>query len=236
MRYVIFGTGRVASSLAPWLGALGHEATLIPKGEADPGSKICRAALANADVIAAAIPDDAIAGWRDLFSGLIGGRPAIHFSGAAVVEGVWSCHPLCSFPKTPLPSSALDRVAFALEAGAPDLKQLIPGAPNPTLRIAAADRAFYHALAVLSGNFAAHLFNETAKAMAARLGVDAGAVLTPYLEGVVARFAENPASSMTGPVARRDRTTVAANLAALEATPDLANLYRAFLASAWPDR
>jgi predicted short-subunit dehydrogenase-like oxidoreductase (DUF2520 family) len=98
------------------------------------------------------------------------------------------------------------------------------------------DRAFYHALAVVSGNFAAHLWNEAAAAFAARITPNAGDILSDYFGSVVARFRESPTASLTGPVARRDGATVKANLDALAAEPRLQSLYRAFLDSAWPDR
>jgi predicted short-subunit dehydrogenase-like oxidoreductase (DUF2520 family) len=52
---------------------------------------------------------------------------------------------------------------------------------------------------------------------------------------LVDRFREHPFDSMTGPVKRRDRATVEANLAALENEPELVSLYATFLALAWPD-
>jgi len=67
------------------------------------------------------------------------------------------------------------------------------------------------------------------------VGLAPDAVLAGYLAGVVERFRESPLDSMTGPVARRDRASVEANLAALAGEPRLTALYQAFLSSAWPD-
>jgi predicted short-subunit dehydrogenase-like oxidoreductase (DUF2520 family) len=97
-----------------------------------------------------------------------------------------------------------------------------------------ADRAYYHALAVLSGNFAAHLWNEAAKGFAGRLKVAPETILASYLAGLVERFRESPYDSLTGPVGRRDRASVEANLAALEGEPKLKALYASFIMSAWP--
>lgn len=115
------------------------------------------------------------------------------------------------------------------------LSAILPGAENPEFVIADQDRAYYHALAVLSGNFAAHMWNETAKRFASRFDVAPETVIASYLSGVVDRFVENPKNSMTGPIARRDQETVRANLEALADDPQLYALYRAFLKSAWPD-
>ncbi|GAB4518723.1 MAG: DUF2520 domain-containing protein [Amphiplicatus sp.] len=235
MKYAIVGAGRVARSIAAYLRALNHEAALIGRAESQARAPSCLRALAAADVIAAAIPDHALAPWRRAYDDAVAGKPAIHFSGALVIEGMWSYHPLYSFPPAPLPPETTARIAFARQEGAPPLASLIPGAKNPEFVVADADRAFYHALAVLSGNFAAYLWNETAKAFSGRLAGLPADVLAGYLHGVVDRFAESPFGSLTGPVARRDRATVEANLDALAREPRLAGLYRAFLAAAWPD-
>ncbi|MBB5519468.1 DUF2520 domain-containing protein [Amphiplicatus metriothermophilus] len=235
MKYAIIGTGRVAQSIAAYLRALNHEAALIARAESEARAPSCLRALAAADVIAAAIPDRALGPWRQAYNEAVADKLAIHFSGALLIEGMWSYHPLYSFPPAPLPPETTARVAFARQEGAPPLGSLVPGAKNPEFVVPDADRAFYHALAVLSGNFAAFLWNETAKAFSGRLSGAPANILAGYLHGVVDRFAESPFDSLTGPIARRDRATVEANLAALAREPRLAGLYRAFLAAAWPD-
>ena len=192
--------------------------------------------VARADVIAAAIPDDALDSWLETWRDRLAGKRAFHFSGARVIDGFPGYHPLYSFPQTPLAPAQFGAIAIAREPGAAPFAEIIPGANNPELAVAAEDRAFYHALAVVSGNFAAHLWNETAAAFAERLGPKGGEILSAYFASVVDRFRESPLSSMTGPVARRDAGTVAANLKALEASPRLRALYQAFLESAWPGR
>jgi predicted short-subunit dehydrogenase-like oxidoreductase (DUF2520 family) len=234
MRYVIVGTGRVGTSMAAWLARFGHDVATLSHAAARADPAGARAALAAADIVAAAIPDGALAGWAGTNREALEGRLAIHFSGALAVAGLWSYHPLFSFPRTALPGEVMDRIA--LQAGAPPLAAVFPGAPNPEFTVPDADRALYHALAVLSGNFAAHLWNEAARIFAERFVLPPEKVLAPYLAGIVDRFAESPLDSLTGPVARRDEATVAANLAALAGEPRLAALYRAFLASAWPER
>lgn len=228
MRIVIFGPGRVGRSVAAFSASLGHDVTLLSRADAD------RADVAGADIIAAAIPDDALAGWHAEWRGRLQGIRAFHFSGARVIEGLPGYHPLYSFPTAPLDPAEFRKIAIAREPGAAPFAAIIPGADNPEFAVAAEDRAFYHALAVVSGNFAAHLWNETAAAFADRLGPGGGEILSAYFASVVDRFRESPASSLTGPVARRDAETVTANLKALETAPRLRALYQAFLDSAWP--
>lgn len=229
MRIVIFGPGRVGRSLAAFAESLEHEPVLVARGEV--GEDV----VARADVVAAAIPDDAIADWFARWRTRLAGKRALHFSGARVIEGLPGYHPLYSFPAAPLDPALFGRIAIAREPGAPPFAAIVPGANNPEFTVADEDRAFYHALAVVSGNFAAHLWNETALAFRGRLGPDGGEILGAYFESVVDRFTESPDASLTGPVARRDGATVAANLEALKANPKLHALYEAFLKSVWPD-
>lgn len=234
MRLVIFGTGRVGTSIAHYARHLGLGVDAIDRRTAEESRQSVLALIAEADVVAAAIPDDFLAGWFAEWRPDIEDLPAIHFSGARIIEGMRGYHPLYSFPKTPLAPAVMAEIAIARETGAPPFSTIFKGARNPEFEIRPEDRAFYHALAVLSGNFAAHLWNETAKAMAARLRIAPEAAMGAYIAGVVDRFRESPFDSLTGPVARKDAATVRANLAALEAEPALLALYQAFLKSAWP--
>lgn len=235
-RYVIFGTGRVGPNMAVYLQSLGHEVRLVSRVEAEENRTACIRFLKDADIVAAAIPDDKLLSWRDEWRPEIGDQKiAIHFSGAASIEGVFGFHPLYSFPNAILPSGRMKEIAFACEPSAPSFAQVFPGAANAYFTVEAKDRARYHALAVLSGNLAAFIWNEAAKDFAALSGMPAEKVMGGYLTGVVDRFVENPADSMTGPVVRQDRTTVMKNLAGLEGAPKLKTLYEAFIKTAWPD-
>lgn len=234
MRVLIFGTGRVGASIAPYASHLGNEVSTVSHAMAATDPSAVRALIKASNIVAAAIPDDRLRAWWDEWRTDIGKRPAIHFSGAVTIEGVRSYHPLYSFPAHPLDPAIVGKIAIAREEGAPPFASAFPGAPNPEFVVTAGDRPYYHALAVLSGNFAAHLWNEAARGFAGRFGLPPEAILSSYLSGVVDRFRENPLDSMTGPVARRDTGTVAANLEALEDEPRLKALYEAFLESAWP--
>ncbi len=235
IRIALFGRGRLGSSFAAYAVALGHAVETIAKPAALARPVDARQTVERADLVAAAIPDDALEPWRQDWKGDIGARPAIHFSGARVIEGVCGYHPLYSFPRISLDPAVMAGVAIAREEGAPPFADILPGATNPEFVIKAADRALYHALAVVSGNFAAHLWNASAEAFARQFEIAPGTVLAPYFASLVDRFAEAPLNSLTGPVARRDIRTVELNLDALSEDAQLQALYRAFLASAWPE-
>lgn len=233
--YVIFGAGRVGMNISEYLADLGHAAALISHDEAKSDPDRCREKIASAQIIAAAVPDDAIAPWRRQWEDDLRDKIVIHFSGAAQVPGVAAFHPLYSFPSHAVSPQTMRTVTFACPKSGPAFGDVFAGAPNPHFEIADADRARYHALAVLSGNFSAFLWNETMKELAQFPGLDAEAAMHSYLGSIIERFAEAPTASLTGPVARKDAKSVAANLEALGANPKLKELYGAFLKGAWPD-
>lgn len=233
--YVIFGAGRVGRSMAGYLTHLGHTASLVTRVDAEQRRADCEKLIDSADVVAAAIPDGKLKSWRDGWRDVLGDKKTIHFSGAMTVEDMHGFHPLYSFPISPLAPEAMKEIAFACPLDGPSFADVFPGAPNPHFNVAAEDRARYHALAVLSGNFASFLWNETAKDFAMLGDIPPETILKSYFSGLVDRFVENPEASMTGPVLRKDRLTVETNLDALADNPTLKQLYEAFLSAAWPD-
>ena len=235
MKYVIFGPGRVGANVGRYLEMLGHDVALISRAAAENGRTSVSAAIERADVIAAAVPDSTIQPWYCTWRSIIGDKTAVHFSGALMVNGMISFHPLYSFPNGRLTADQLKSIAFAQTGEGPSFSDVFPGAQNPTFVIPPQERARYHALAVLSGNFAAYLWNETAKEFASRYDSAPAEILTAYFSSVVDRFTENPENSLTGPVARRDLESVEANLNSLNDTPRLQALYKSFLTSAWPE-
>ncbi len=233
--YVIFGCGRVGVNMATYLKHLGHKVRLLSHDDANNDRAACSKAIAGADVIAAAIPDDKLPAWHDEWRGEIGAKPAIHFSGAVSIDGFCGFHPLYSFPASPLSIDAMKEIAFACPLNGAPFAEIFPKAPNPHFEIADKDRARYHALAVLSGNMSSFVWNETAKEIAAYTGMAPERIMASYLGGILDGFVKNPASSLTGPIARHDKVTVERNLASLKDDPTLKGLYEAFLAAAWPD-
>jgi len=234
VKYAIFGPGRVGKNIAAYLTSLGSQTTLISRRDVRDDRTQCAGIVDSANVVVAAIPDSALESWYAEWRDNIGDRAAIHFSGAITIDGMHAYHPLYSFPPYKLDPGAIKDIAFACPAKGPAFLDIFPDAPNPHFTIEDKDRAHYHALAVLSGNFAAHLWNETAKVFEDRYNVSAETVLAGYFESVVDRFRESPMNSLTGPVARHDRASAEANLKSLEGDEKLTALYRAFLQSAWP--
>ncbi len=234
--YAVFGRGRVGLNLAAYLKSLGHEVQLISRRDVEARWDICVERVKDADIIAAAIPDDKLAGWYEAWRGEFKDTQIIiHFSGAASVDGIHAVHPLYSFPQSLLPMDRLQDIIFARVSSAPPFEEIFPGARNPHFTIEEKDRTRYHALAVLAGNLPAYIWNTTAMELSSLTGMTADKVMGTYLNSIIDRFGESPVDSLTGPVARRDRATVMRNLQGLEGSSELASFYKAFVAAAWPD-
>ncbi|NNL88427.1 MAG: DUF2520 domain-containing protein [Marinicaulis sp.] len=235
MRYVIFGAGRAGANIEAYLRHLGHGVDVILRRTALMDKGTCRGLIATADIVAAAIPDGAIPAWYEEWSDEIGERCAIHFSGAASVEGMAAYHPLFSFPRSVIDMAAFEAIGFACSQNAPAFGDIFPNAPNPNFVVNDKDRAFYHALAVVTGNLPAYLWNKSTPEIERFAGADVAKIMSVYLQSLIDRFQESPSDSLTGPVARRDAATVSSNLSALETNPELRALYETFLRVAWPD-
>ncbi len=238
--YVIFGAGRVGVNMAGYLKSLGHKVSLVSHDKVKSAPDDCARLVTSADIVAAALPDTKIGKWFDQWKNRLTDKPAIHFSGALTISGMFGYHPLFSFPVHKLSEQQLEKIVFACPQRGPDFAAIFPGAQNPNFVIPDHERGRYHALAVLSGNFISFLMNQTQQEFAAyftqgglnEMNAD---VFGTYIKSVMDRFAENPANSMTGPIARHDRLSVEANQNALEKDEILRTLYAAFLQAAWPD-
>lgn len=227
-RYLLIGDGRLARSLAPWLAAHGAVvATWSRRAEAAGAAPSLELAAKGADVALLAVRDDAIAG--------LGTHPAlrqvqgVHFSGARDFADLIGLHPLYAFPLEPVPAATFDTIPFITTDAGATFATLFPGRVNPVFAIAPADKALYHALAVIAGNLVTHVWNRTAAVFDDELALPPAPVLVPYLRSLVAGFAAAPRDSLTGPVRRGDAETMAANLAALAPFPALEGLYRALV-------
>lgn len=223
--YLLVGGGRMARHMAHYLGILGVAHRSWTRGMEEEslaeGARGARAVLLL-------IPDGALAAFVDGHAAALGGAPLVHFSGSARVEGVQCCHPLGSFGATLHPGSVYRRITFVCDPGPRSFPDLFPGLPNPHVVMKPELRPLHHALAVLSGNFTVLLWQKALREWG-RLGVPREAGLA-YLETVAANLSADAAGALTGPLARGDRETVQANLAALGNDP-WAAVYRAVVAA-----
>jgi len=235
VRYLLIGNGRTSQHLNHYFSLLGISVSVWSR--ADGLSALCDLAKKASHVLLL-ISDSAIQSFLNEHRKALSHCVCVHASGAMVVDGAWSAHPLMSF--TPILKNGVDlpadsaysletykSIPFILEAEGPDLAELLPGVPNPSYKIPRELKPLYHALCVASGNFTVLLWQEVMKGFEERLRLPHEA-LVPYLNQITRNLIANPQTALTGPIARGDQNTIEKNLVALKQYP-LESLYREFV-------
>ena len=218
----IVGNGRVARHLHHYFTLLGLPVAAWSRSGRGPSPP---ETLASCQTILILIPDGDIVPFIDAWPGLRRKR-LVHCSGRLVTPVAEGAHPLMTFGPALYDLAAYREVPFILDAGGTSFSTLLPGLPNPSFTIPAADRPYYHALCVLAGNFSTMLWAKLFHELEGRFGIPAAAA-HPYLRGMAANLMADGEAALTGPLARGDTKTVAANLRALEGDPFQA-VYAAF--------
>ena len=239
MVVILVGPGRAGMSLGLALRAAGHRVTAVV-GRGDVTSSASRldadfvgvdGPLPPADLLVVAVSDGAIAEVATtLASRVTGLQGAIHLSGAVPVAAlqplaalgvaVGAFHPLQSFPDPDRGARALPGSAVAITATDPGLHEMLERlAADLGMRpfdLSDENRALYHAAASMASNaVGASLW--LAERLFDAAGVDP-AVARPLVERVVEHsFGSGAAGALTGPVARGDIATVAAQIEAVRA-------------------
>jgi predicted short-subunit dehydrogenase-like oxidoreductase (DUF2520 family) len=211
----VIGTGRAGGTIRDRLQERGLRVT--DGREPDP----------TAELVLVAVPDAAIAE----VAARVGIGPWIgHVSGATPLSALhphamrFSVHPLQTLTRERGPEQ-LDGAWGAISADTDDAlgraRWLAMTLGLRPFEIADADRTLYHAAAVIGGNFLVTL-HQVATRLLAQAGAPPEAIVP-----LMTRTIEN-GFELTGPIARGDRATVEAHLAALaEREPTIVPLYRA---------
>lgn len=228
-RYGIVGDGRLARHICRYFSLLS-----IPhrRWSRRSGADLERT-LAGCPVLLLLISDDALAGFVAAHPAAPG-QVLVHCSGALSVPGAQGFHPLMSFGSRLLSLEEYRAVPFISESGARPFPEVFPELGNPHHTIPAGSRAFYHSLAVLSGNFSVMLWQKLFREFRDTLRLPQAAAL-PYLRQVFRSLERDPAAALTGPVQRGDAGTVSRNLQALAGDP-FARVYESFVLAAQEER
>lgn len=215
----VVGAGRLGTALAAALRAAGP----LARGEPVPPA---------AEVVLLCVPDGQIAAAA---SAVAPGPLIGHCSGATGLEALgdreaFSLHPLMSVPSGSGPE-VLRGAGAAIDGSTPraldTARELAEAAGMRPARVAAADRAAYHAAASMAANFLVTL-EGAAERLAGTAGVER-ALLAPLVVAAARQWAELGARrALTGPIARGDAATVERQRAAVaERTPELLPLWDA---------
>ncbi len=240
------GAGKVGCSLARYL-ADGEEVSLAGFFSRSPESAREAAALAGgaafgsladaadaADVLFVTTPDSAISDVAEKLAGCgtgLRGKVVAHCSGAtgsgaldacrAAGADVASCHPLYAVSSRFDSWQELSRAWFTLEGddvACDALEAMLASRGNHVARIDAAQKARYHAAAVMASNLVVGLYDMAAGELA-RCGLDRtdaeSALVGLFLGNAEHIAADGVAASLTGPAARGDEATIERHLACL---------------------
>lgn len=218
----LIGTGRAGSAIRARLRERGLRVT--DGRDPDPAAELALLCVPDAVIgeVAATVP---------------AGPWIAHVSGAT---GLRALHPhVRRFSVHPLQTLTRDRGAEQLDGAWGAIGGESPEAMDRArwlaetlglrpFEVADADRALYHAAAVIGGNFLVTL-HRAATRLLDEVGAPPEAIVP-----LMVRTIEN-GFDLTGPIARGDRPTIAAHLAALEErAPDLVPLYRALVEATAP--
>ena len=184
-----------------------------------------RKTISRADGVLLLVSDNAIGALLKQYP-FLHEKQLIHCSGALSFPGVAGVHPLMTFANDLYALDTYQSVPFMLEAGY-SFTELFPALSNPCFAISVEDKAWYHALCVMAGNFSQILWKGVSDRFEQQLGLPVES-LHPYLQQLATNFIQYPQTALTGPMARKDLPTIERNINAL-AGDSMQCLYRSFV-------
>ncbi len=220
--YGIIGNGNLASNLKRYLKLLNIDF----KSYKRPNKRTPQEVLKNCETILFATSDKALCSvttnWHPR-------QILVHFSGTVSLPNVIALHPLFSFKKSiKLDLKTYQSIPFSGNVSKKLFVQIFPKFKNPFIKIKDSDRSYYHALAVIAGNFTCLLWNQASKSFGKNLSIDKK-MLLPYLQSIYLNL-KSDLDFFGGPLARKDFVTIKKNLEALKRQNDPLDLiYKAFI-------
>ena len=212
-RLRVVGVGRAGGALGLALEGVGWTVELALGRGDDPAG-----AAHGVDLLVLAVPDPAISG----VAAAVDPDPdtvVAHLAGALGLDVLAghprpaALHPLAALPDAETGAARLVDGAWFAVAGDRLVEQVVADLGGHAFTVADEDRTRYHAAAVIASNHLVALLGQVERV--APEGVPLVAFLA-LVRGTVDNVAAlGPAGALTGPVARGDRATVEAHLAAL---------------------
>lgn len=153
----------------------------------------------------------------------------LHASGARVIPGLRSVHPLMTFGNEYYNLATYHRIPFVLEPqyDGETEKTILGGLPNPAVFLDAEKRPLYHAFVSASGNFPSLLWADVFHRFEKDLSLPRE-LLAPFLFQSLTNLIRSGEEAITGPLIRGDHSTVRAHQTSLAGSP-LGELYAAFV-------
>lgn len=213
----VIGGGRAGGAMAAALAGVGWQVRPI-LGRAAPPDEVA-AAAADVDLVLIATPDAAVAGVATAIEPSTTAAVA-HLAGSLGLDAVAphpraaALHPLAALPDAALGARRLLAGGWFAVAGDPFVEQVVDDLGGRAFRMADADRAAYHAAAVVASNHLVALLGQ-AERIAATAGVPFAALMDLVRSTVDNVDELGPAAALTGPAARGDEATIERHLSAI---------------------
>ena len=225
VNYLLIGNGKVARHLRHYLSFLKLPFTTWDR---DQDELILVKHAKQATHILFLISDNAIEHFIVENKYLFNSRALlIHFSGSLVSKLAIGAHPLMTVSESFFTLEEYKAICFIVENNAPTFDILLPGLPNQNYPIATDNKAYYHALCVLSGNFSCMLWQKLFTELREHFNFPEK-VARSYLNNHTFNLLMNYKTALTGPLVRNDQKTIDKNLQALKDDP-FQEIYQKFV-------
>ena len=212
---LIIGRGRIAAHLSHYLDLTAHPYPLKHWHRDLSESKLTEL-ISKARVVFACIKDDALSGFLQTYQQ--GDTRFVHFSGSQTFSKAFGAHPLMSFSTELYTKELYEQIPFVVDQDSKHFREIFPTLKNKVYEINPEQKAFYHALCVLSGNFTTVMWSSVAQEMQDQLHLPKD-VLNLYLQTTAQNTLKNQFAALTGPLARGDQKVIDTHLAILRETP-----------------
>lgn len=225
---LLVGSGRLAKHLQLWNSTLSAPHQLLHWDRSLP-IELLQQHFIRSQIVWLAITDSAIVKFYEenfaKISTLNHSVKFVHFSGALHHPLLIAAHPLMTFAAELYDKKIYGQIHFIL-TGCQNIQEALPNFNNSFSLLEADDKAFYHALCVIAGNFPQMLWSEVS-AQFNQLNIPPEA-LSVYIQQVTNNFIQHNSNALTGPFARKDLSTLHQNLNSLKHSP-LQKIYQSFL-------
>jgi hypothetical protein len=154
-------------------------------------------------------------------------KKSFHCSGSQIVPGLRCLHPLMSFSTDLYEKDFYKKIHWAVFEPQLQLTDCISELKNPWFYVPESQKALYHTMCVMSGNFTQILLTQVISQWNNTLQLKSDS-LKIYMQKTLENFWNIGHQALTGPLVRKDLSTIQKHLQALDHHPQL-DLYLAFL-------
>jgi predicted short-subunit dehydrogenase-like oxidoreductase (DUF2520 family) len=221
--YLLIGNGRVARHFQHYFSLLQLPFATWHRLESLP---LLREQIRSASHILLLISDDGVDPFIDAHLSK-SSAVLIHCSGSLNSRKAYGAHPLMTFGSAIYADDIYASLPFMIDDHALAFADLLPGLPNAHFRLDRRNKAKYHALCVLAGNFSCLLWQKLLGDFEQDLGWPAASA-APYLKQQMQNLLSDYRNALTGPLVRGDSLTLQRNLDALKNDPFQA-VYHSFI-------